>query len=90
MAENTYQIYPEIQFFGVSCVKFEALCDEYNIEGYPTLRFFKKGEGPPSTGIEAEFDTENVQDGSIPEKIAGLLNLDPEVRICFIERKKQQ
>ena len=90
MAENTNQIFPEIQFFGVSCVKFETLCDEYNIEGYPTLRFFKKGEGPPSMGIEAEFDTENAEDDGIAKKIADILNVESKVRTSYIEKRKKR
>ena len=92
MAEETNEIYPEIQFFGVSCDKYETLCDEYRIEGYPTLRFFKKDEGPPSMGIEVEFETEDAQDDSVPKKIADLLNLKSnslrKVGVYFLSRTK--
>lgn len=76
MAENTKKLYPEIQFFGVSCDQYEELCHQYNIEGYPTLRFFKANDGPTSMGIEKEFEKEDARDQSTPRKIADLLNIN--------------
>jgi hypothetical protein len=76
MAENTKKIYPEIQFFGVSCDKYEELCDQYNVEGYPTLRFFKEDDDSTSMGIEREFESKDARDQSTPRKIADLLNIN--------------
>ena len=75
MAENTKKMYPDIQFFGVSCDKYEKVCDEYGIEGYPTLRFFKDSDGPISKGMEQEFDDQEARDESTPGKIAVLVNV---------------
>ena len=75
MAENTKQMYPNIQFFGVSCDKYEKVCDEYGIEGYPTLRFFKDSDGPTSKGMEQEFDDEEARDENTPGKIAVLVDV---------------
>ena len=77
MAENTKKIYPEIQFFGVSCDTYEELCDQYDVQGYPTLRFFRENDvGPATTGIEKEFDAEEAQDENTPREIAHLLNVN--------------
>lgn len=75
MAENTKKLYPNIQFFGVSCDKYDKVCDDYGVEGYPTLRFFKDSDGPPSQGTEQEFDEEDARDESTPGKIAALVNV---------------
>jgi hypothetical protein len=76
MAKNTMKQYPEIQFFGVSCDKYEELCDEYDVQGYPTLRFFKEDDDPTSKGIEREFMIEDTRDEETPRKIAGILNVN--------------
>eukprot|EP00533_Pseudo-nitzschia_delicatissima_P013544 CAMPEP_0197268146 /NCGR_PEP_ID=MMETSP1432-20130617/4001_1 /TAXON_ID=44447 /ORGANISM="Pseudo-nitzschia delicatissima, Strain UNC1205" /LENGTH=585 /DNA_ID=CAMNT_0042733169 /DNA_START=215 /DNA_END=1972 /DNA_ORIENTATION=+ len=73
LAQNTKKIYPEILFYGVSCDKYEKVCDEYGIEGYPTLRFFKADDGPTTKGIEKEFEVEDAYDESTPAKIASLV-----------------
>jgi len=74
MAKNTMKQYPEIQFFGVSCDKYEELCDEYDVQGYPTLRFFKADDAPTSKGIEREFMIEDTRDEKTPREIADILN----------------
>lgn len=73
MAENTKKLYPEIQFFGVSCVAYDEVCEQYGIEGYPTLRFFTKDDDPSSMGAEY-FDSEDEQNEYLPRKITDLLN----------------
>jgi len=75
MAENTKKLYPDIQFFGVSCDTYEKVCHEYGVEGYPTLHFFKAEDGPTSKGIEREFDDKEARDKSTPRKIAALVNV---------------
>lgn len=76
MAENTKKLNPEIQFFGVSCDTFEHVCDQYGVQGYPTLRFFKEDEGPASLGIEVEFEQEDAEDESTSRKIVDLLSVN--------------
>ncbi len=75
LAQNTKKIYPEILFYGVSCDKYEKVCDEYGVEGYPTLRFFKADDGPTTKGIEKEFEAEDAYDERTPGKIASLVDV---------------
>ena len=76
MAENVKKIYPNIQFFGVSCDSYEQVCEKYGVEGYPTLRFFKEDDDPTSLGIEREFDEVDARDESTPGKIALLVGVN--------------
>ena len=71
-------MYPEIEFFAVSCDSNEQLCEQHDIQMYPSLRLFKSDDGPTSMGIAIEFDAEDIEkkeDESTPRKIADLLEI---------------
>jgi len=54
VAKNTSEINHDILFFGVSCDSYEKLCEEYDIEGYPTILLFGFDDGPTSKGRSIE------------------------------------
>mmetsp|Transcript_55 Transcript_55/g.144 ORF Transcript_55/g.144 Transcript_55/m.144 type:complete len:713 (-) Transcript_55:410-2548(-) len=70
LAKSTTDKYPEIKFFGVSCDKYEAFCDKYNVEGFPTVKLFGQHD---SGGVDIELEP---IDGETPRKVAVGLNLE--------------
>ncbi|KAG7366720.1 Erv1 / Alr family protein [Nitzschia inconspicua] len=46
LAKATRERYPSIKFYGVSCDKYQQVCDEYNVEDFPTLRLFLEEDDP--------------------------------------------
>jgi thiol-disulfide isomerase/thioredoxin len=55
LAEDTVERFPSIRFYGVSCDKYEKLCDQYGVEDFPTIKLFPINEPDPrSKGILLE------------------------------------
>jgi len=78
LAEETQKLHPEILFFAVSCEKHEGVCDEYNVEGYPTLRFFQKDDiGPHDQGFEHEDENDEEPDEITVARVIDFLNVTP-------------
>ena len=40
----------DVAFYGVNCVKFSSLCDDYGVKAYPTVRAFDF-PGAPSAAL---------------------------------------
>jgi hypothetical protein len=73
MAKEVYAKQPKIKFHVVSCVAHNKLCKTQNVNGYPTVKFYKEGSYLPEeqenfNSINAEtiltklgFDSEGKQ-----------------------------
>jgi len=48
LAKKVIKEAPEVKFYAISCTVFGPLCREYEIQGYPTLKYFSSGN---STGV---------------------------------------
>mmetsp|Transcript_49156 Transcript_49156/g.119120 ORF Transcript_49156/g.119120 Transcript_49156/m.119120 type:complete len:971 (+) Transcript_49156:128-3040(+) len=76
LAKETTAKFPTIEFFAVNCDKYSALCEEeYNVDGYPTIRLFPattangNGNAAGKTGIELDNEEATV------DKIASTLQV---------------
>ena len=55
MAKATVEKFPAIQFYGVSCDKYQSICDEYDVQDFPSLRLFPIDDvDPKSKGLSVE------------------------------------
>lgn len=74
LAKATFQKYPTIQFFAVSCDKHEDLCEEYGVSDFPTLRLFggKSGAGNNNNN---KFGIDMDPDNASPKRIASSLKV---------------
>jgi Erv1 / Alr family/Thioredoxin len=74
LAKATMQRYPSIKFYGVSCDRFQMICDEYQVEDFPTIRLFLEEDDPNS------FKGRQIESHSklSPRTLATLLNIESE------------
>ena len=48
LAKETTKAFPTIQFFAVSCDKYEKVCEDFDVNDFPTVRLFN--DGPDGDG----------------------------------------
>jgi Thioredoxin len=62
-----------VEFYGVSCDKYVELCEEYNVEGYPTLRLFPQNNRHNNNDDKLGIDIDNSE--VTVEKVASILKV---------------
>ena len=73
LAEDTTELYPSIRFYGVSCDKYQELCDKYGVEDFPAIKLFPINDpNPRSKGILLEQNAKLS-----PKRLAAQLKVLP-------------
>jgi hypothetical protein len=55
LAKATVEKFPSIQFYAVSCDKYQSICNEYDVQDFPSLRLFSIDDvNPKSKGLPVE------------------------------------
>lgn len=48
MAKATTERFPSIRFYGVSCDRYQQMCDDYEVVDFPSIRLFLEEDDPNS------------------------------------------
>lgn len=70
LAKKTAEQFPDIQFFAVSCDKYETLCEDFDVKDFPSLRLFNGealGDGGSGNGRPVSHS------GLTPDKLSRAL-----------------
>ncbi len=58
LATDTAKQFPKIQFYAVSCDKYEKVCEDFNVQDFPTVRLFMdETDGSVSKGRDVDHSS---------------------------------